>query len=364
MFRSRMRSYLLSVIAWMAVVGLFILIRFFGLESVPQFKGANLSAIEPGWILVRGLIVGVFLGTVYFLLDRSLDRPSIRRRPYGTLILLQSAGNVALVMLAITVVTAIDFCRGETANFTASLANRLISVNGLIVLLYITVVSFLFGFFKTVDRKFGPGNLWKLIIGTYYHPKEEELIFMFLDLKASTTHAERLGHVRFSELIQDCFIDLSVVLDHQALVYQYVGDEVILYWDVDAGLRDVNCLRAYFRFVDLLKDRAGYYRGKYGLEPEFKAGLNLGSATVLEVGEIKREISYLGDVLNTAARIQGKCNDYGEQLLISGILKERFPTVPEDFELKEIGVVELRGREEAVAIFSVRRSEDAVGTAS
>jgi adenylate cyclase len=43
---------------------------------------------------------------------------------------------------------------------------------------------------------------------------------MFLDLKGSTTHAERLGHVQFSELIQDCFIDLTVVIDHQALVYQ------------------------------------------------------------------------------------------------------------------------------------------------
>ncbi len=42
--------------------------------------------------------------------------------------------------------------------------------------------------------------------------------------------------------------------------------------------------------------------------------------TVLEVGEIKRDISYLGDVLNTAARIQGKCNDYGEDLL--GVARE------------------------------------------
>jgi len=295
------------------------------------------------------------VGTAYFCLDRVLDRPSVRRRPYGFLILIQTLGNVGFVGLALLIVSLMEVLRGESAGFASSVLGRLFTINFLIMLAYATVVSFLFSFLKTVDRKFGPGNLWKLIIGTYYHPKEEELIFMFLDLKGSTTHAERLGHVRFSELIQDCFIDLSVVIDHRALVYQYVGDEAILYWDVEDGLHDANCLRAYFQFADRLNSRREHYQRKYGMSPEFKAGLNIGSATVLEVGEIKREISYLGDVLNTAARIQAQCNERGEELLISGPLKERFESIPDDLKLREIGTVELRGRSEAVAIFSVRR---------
>jgi adenylate cyclase len=355
MSRHRLESYLLCITGWIAAAAVFTLIRYFGLESVPQFEGADFAALEPGALMLRAAFLGIIMGSVYFLLDWALDRPAIRRRPYGVLILLQTAGNVVLVTVTIMIVAMIEVSQGETEGLVTSIVNRVFSTNGLIVLLYVTIVSFLFSFLKTVDRKFGPGNLWKLIIGAYYHPKEEELIFMFLDLKASTTHAERLGHVRFSKLIQDCFIDLSVVINHQALVYQYVGDEVILYWNVAEGLKNGNCMRAYFRFIDRLNDRGAYYRDTYGVEPEFKAGLNLGSATVLEIGEIKREISYLGDVLNTAARIQGKCNDYGEQLLISGTLKDRFPTIPDDLELKEIGAVELRGREEAVAILSVRR---------
>ena len=83
-----------------------------------------------------------------------------------------------------------------------------------------------------------------------------------------------------------------------------------------------------------------------------------GSATVIEVGEIKREISYLGDVLNTAARIQGQCNDYGEELLMSELLKDRINDLPANLDLAEIGEVELRGREEAVKIFAVRRLDE------
>jgi adenylate cyclase len=88
--------------------------------------------------------------------------------------------------------------------------------------------------------------------------------------------------------------------------------------------------------------------------PEFKAGANIGMATVLEVGEIKREIAYLGDVLNTAARIQGMCNVYKENLLISEWLFNRLKFSPEFLEILPIGTVELRGRTDAVRLFRVR----------
>jgi len=226
-----------------------------------------------------------------------------------------------------------------------------------VVLIYVTLVSSLFAFLKQVNRKFGPGNLWKLLIGMYHHPREEQRIFMFLDLKGSTTHAERLGHAAFSRLIQDCFVDLTVVVDHAAQIYQYVGDEVILYWEVEDGLEQARCLRAYFQFVDRLASRSAHYQGAYGVVPVFKAGLNMGPATVLEVGEIKREISYLGDVLNTAARIQGKCNEVGRDLLVPETLLRRLEPLPDGLESERVGEVALRGREETVIIHAVHRRQ-------
>lgn len=49
--------------------------------------------------------------------------------------------------------------------------------------------------------------------------------------------------------------------------------------------------------------------------PEFKAGLSLGLVTVAEVGELKTEFAYHGDVLNTAARIEGYCIEFNKPLL-------------------------------------------------
>ena len=82
-------------------------------------------------------------------------------------------------------------------------------------------------------------------------------------------------------------------------------------------MRDNSCVLAYFAFVARLRERKNHYESNYGFIPQFKAGLNLGSVTVAEVGEIKREIAYHGDTINTAARIQAKCNEYQCDLLAS-----------------------------------------------
>ena len=112
---------------------------------------------------------------------------------------------------------------------------------------------------------------------------------MFLDLKSSTTYAERLGHIKYSKLIQDCFYDLTdVVANRQAQIYQYVGDEVVLTWKTRDGLVNNNCIYTYFDFENALQEKSNYYEEEYGLVPKFKAGLDSGTITVAEVGEIKK----------------------------------------------------------------------------
>jgi adenylate cyclase len=353
--RWRLRGYLLSVAGWTAALPLFVLIRFVGLKGLPQFAGFDPGQIKHRLLFLGAVSFGPVLGTVFYLLQVAFDQPAVRRRPYGTIILMQTAGCVALVVLAQAGAAVVEQALGYQPSLWSAVRGRIFSTNFLVMLIYLTVVSALFLFLRQVDHKFGPGNLWKLVIGRYHHPREEERIFMFLDLKGSTSLAERLGHVQFSRLIQDCFADLSVVGLYRAQVYQYVGDEAILLWDVDAGLREANCIRAYFRFRDRLRERAAHYQREYGEVPVFKAGVNIGCATVVEVGEIKREISYLGDVLNTAARIQGKCSELGEDLLISEALHRRLERLPGDLEVGRMGEVALRGREQAVSILSVRR---------
>ena len=163
----------------------------------------------------------------------------------------------------------------------------------------------------------------KIFFGKYRSPKEEKRIFMFLDLKSSTSMAETLGHYKYSQLIQDCFLDLNLIIrKYDAEIYQYVGDEVVLSWKYKNGVKEKKCVNIYFDYISRLQGKETYYIEKYGVLPQFKAGMHGGTLMAAEVGFIKKEMAYHGDVINTTARIQGECNKYGEQLLISKILNE------------------------------------------
>ncbi len=220
-------------------------------------------------------------------------------------------------------------------------------------ILYWGVACILALFILQINEKFGQGVLINFLLGKYHRPKEDKRIFMFMDLKSSTAYAEKLGHIKYSQLLQDCFFDLTdIVLAYEAKIYQYVGDEVVLSWDLDEGINHENCLKTFFEYDHLLKNKGEYYKNKYGFIPEFKAGLNLGSVTVAEVGEIKKELAYHGDVLNTASRIQSKCNIFNKKLLISEQVKSSFQNIG-SFSFEFLGDTPLKGKENPVNIYSV-----------
>lgn len=92
-------------------------------------------------------------------------------------------------------------------------------------------MSLIINFINQVNKKYGPGVLLPLPLGRYRTPREETRIFMFMDLKSSTATAEKLGHLRYSSFIRDCFSDINEVLfPFRAQVYQYVGDEIVVTW--------------------------------------------------------------------------------------------------------------------------------------
>ncbi|MGK0385909.1 MAG: adenylate cyclase [Patiriisocius sp.] len=206
-----------------------------------------------------------------------------------------------------------------------------------------------------VNDKYGPGVFISFLLGKYFHPKREERIFMFLDLRGATTIAEKLGESRYFNFLKDVFRDAtSSILKSNGEIYQYVGDEIVITWKKNTGILDANCLQCFFDIKQRLLDNASYYKEKYdGIIPEFKAGLHFGFVMVGEIGVVKRDIAYSGDVLNTAARIQSKCNELGVNILISKNLLDGLGSLPNVFKPREIGKVDLRGKQHSLMLYTV-----------
>ncbi len=220
-------------------------------------------------------------------------------------------------------------------------------------LVFFYLACFLNNFFKRTIKKVGKGNFSTWFFGMMNEPREDERIFMFIDMKSSTSIAEKLSHEKFSHLVQDVFNDLAVVDNYMGEIYQYMGDGAIISWPLKKGLKNNNFLKAYYGFSNLVKKRENYYYRKYDLLPKFKAGVHVGKVMVLQVGRIRRDISYNGDTLNTAARIESMCNDFNKSLLISGDLFNLM-TEKEAYFIKEVGNLRLKGKRRKVDIYYVR----------
>lgn len=220
-------------------------------------------------------------------------------------------------------------------------------------LVYFYLACFLNNFFQRMQKKVGKGNFKNWILGILNKPMEDERIFMFIDMRSSTSIAEKLSHEKFSHLVQDIFNDLAVVDNYMGEIYQYLGDGAIVSWPVDRGLKNNNFLRAYYSFLNIIQKKEKYYQKKYELTPQFKAGVHIGKVMVLQVGRIRRDISFNGDTLNTTARIESMCNLYRKSLLISGDLLERMGNT-EGYYIKEVGNLKLKGKRRKVDIYHVR----------
>ena len=338
-------------VVWFLSFAFWMLMREFGHEIV-QEEGPDraMTFIQRVRFLA---IIGVGAGVIFGSLEYLIDKYIYKKISFGKTILIGSVSYLVAVILLVTFgMRAFTKMLGVEMSL-AIYKDYLFSGEMLLLVIYCFIVGFFIDLFREIDKKFGPGNLWRMMKGEFYHPKEEQRIFMFLDLKNSTGIAEQLGHQKYSELIQDCFHDVSeIVVKYKADIYQYVGDEIVLTWTIKDGLEDLNCIKFFFAYKTKLQEEALVYQGKYDLVPEFKAGLEMGSVMVAEVGDLKREIAYHGDVLNTASRIQGCCNTYGRSLLISENIEQTVGNLLAE-QTQLLGDIQLRGKQKNIKIYSV-----------
>jgi adenylate cyclase len=318
--------------------------------------GIIYQLIDEKQIDYNSVLFGVSLGVVFGVMELFLfPKASTRfhRWSFSKMLLLKTILYTAVIFLVtVTLTVVLGLMEGKKLS---ELPAFLGSVSELVLVLYTLVIYSVLVFFIQINNLLGEGILWKFLRGKYHRPREEERIFMFLDMKSSTTIAEQLGHVRFYTLLNELFHEISQpVLETKAEIYQYIGDEVVLTWEVKQGLENSNCLNTFFLFQERLLKNSSTYLKNFGVQPEFKAGLHFGKVVSAQIGDLKKEIVYNGDVLNTTSRIQNECNKYQRNCLVSGELMNRLKEGA-GFQWERLAAVTLRGKETEVELFSVVR---------
>ena len=209
-------------------------------------------------------------------------------------------------------------------------------------------------------RLLGFGTLKNLLLGRYARPRSEQRAFLLIDMKDSTGLAEKLGAIRFHELLNAFFRDIAdAALECDAEIHKYVGDEAILTWPEGLALSAGDCLDCPFLVRQNIERNAARYRDRFGTAPEFRAALHCGEIVAGEMGDVRREIAYVGDTLNVAARLLESSKGLGHDVLASGDLLARVQ-LPADLLAEALPTLSIRGRGAPleIAALSLRGGRD------
>lgn len=317
-------------------------------------SGIVFELLREGLIDYRAIVMGVPIGFAFGIIELFL-LSGFKKKFLSLPLLLTLFIKSFFYVLAIYIVSQsvgfiVGYFQGKSIEeWYAAFFDK----DQLILVVYVLLTYLGLSFYMHINQLLGEGVLVKFLLGKYRKPISEHRIFMFLDIKSSTTLAERLGLEKYYSLLNDFFHEISIpVRATNAEIYQYVGDEVILTWKTEEGLANSNCLKIFFKIREKVFENRKYYRDKYGDIPDFKAGLHFGEVISAQIGDIKREIIYNGDVLNTSARIQEQCNVFKRELLISGILLNKL-NIENEYRSEKVDTIKLRGKENAIELYSL-----------
>ena len=352
---------LVIALGWALFAGILFIVQYFFVLDLIVMKKIS-GSYNPRTDFIGSIILGVIDGFIagYIIVFRLGSRYRKKSFAFGiiysglvfTIIYLAFGIGGLFIMDLLYFVFRMDFLSAVATSWN----NVLFNIKVPSFFINMGVWAFLTcctQFIIQVSDKFGPGILWKFLTGKYYHPREEERIFMFLDLKSSTTIAEKTGSNKFFRLLKEIFSDITEpIINSRGEIYQYVGDEVIVTWPAKTGLLGNNCLLCFYRIKQALEKRREHYLKEYGLVPSFKAGMHIGEATVGEIGIIKKDIVFSGDVLNTTSRIEAECNKHDVNIILSSALLQRMPMNGE-YKKIPLGEIQLRGKEEKLSLSTI-----------
>ncbi|MEA1938120.1 MAG: adenylate/guanylate cyclase domain-containing protein, partial [Pseudomonadota bacterium] len=223
------------------------------------------------------------------------------------------------------------------------------------MLVFALIGIFFINIMFATARLIGPRVFVKFLTGHYYNPRQERRILMFLDMVGSTTIAEKIGDMRYYDLLTDVFERLSYVVDDfGGEIHNYVGDELIATWPVSENntadnARPVECSVECF---NMIAEHAEKLRARHGIVPGFRVGIHLGVIVAGELGGLKQAIVYLGDAMNTASRIERACRIEDKSILVSQALVD-IAKLPPDIHVEPIGERQLKGRREPIHLHAV-----------
>ncbi len=181
--------------------------------------------------------------------------------------------------------------------------------------------------------------------------RKAELTVLFSDVRGFTTLSEGLGPDELTQLMNAYLTAMTAVIRRQrGTLDKYIGDAIMAFWGapVADGQHARHAVMTALEMQAALPDvnRAFAERGWPPLK--IGVGINSGEMTVGDMGSVVRKsYTVMGDAVNLASRLEGITKQYGVGIIVGEATRKSI----HDMVFREVDRVQVKGKEEPVAIF-------------
>lgn len=190
--------------------------------------------------------------------------------------------------------------------------------------------------------------------------EEKILTVLFSDIEDFTTHAERYSPAEMIDILSGYYDRMTEqIFRYRGTLKEYVGDEIMAFFGAPLDHPD-HAQKACQAALDM-RDALEKLNSDWARtgRPRLKArtGINTGPMLVGNLGSRYRfAYGVLGDAVNLGSRLEGLNKIYGTEILIG---EETASLVKNDFLLRKIDVVRVKGRTQGAGVYElIARSGD------
>jgi adenylate cyclase len=179
----------------------------------------------------------------------------------------------------------------------------------------------------------------------------KELTVMFCDMRGFTKMSEQMEPTKLQELLNGVFSRLTdLIRANRGTIDKYMGDCVMAFWGapVDSPKHAHLAVKTAIEMAEAVHGINEEHRIKGIPLIGIGIGLNTGSMCVGDMGsDIRRSYTVIGDAVNLGSRLEGLSKAYGVEIVASEATRRLA-----DFVWQELDRVRVKGKEQAVGIFS------------
>jgi len=207
---------------------------------------------------------------------------------------------------------------------------------------------------ERLQRYHSPGVISRILHGGSadgaFVAQTRDVSVMFCDIVGFTTLCQHAEPQEVGDLLNHFFGRMGeVIFEHDGTLDKFIGDAILAVFGAPLDQAD-HATRAVGAAVAMRRELAHVNADRPGRPIRMRIAINSGKALTGDIGSPKRrEFTVLGDVVNTAARLESSVAQ-PDQIVISQHTRERLGP---GFDLRPLASVTLRGRDSELDVFEV-----------